>query len=165
LANLPEHLRRPLILAAYSGQRRGDLVRLPWSAYDGRSLRLKQSKTGTSLTIPCHPVLKAALDEWRTGTASTLILVNRVGRPWQPNNLSKALQIGLAEIEGFPAGHNIHGLRKLAAVRLAQCGCTIHEIGSITGHLSLAMLQLYTAGTDQERLAEAAVLRWTGKRE
>jgi integrase len=107
-------------------------------------------------------VLQAALDAWRAGTGSTLILVNKFGRPWQANNLTKQIQMALAEVEGFPAGFNIHGLRKLAAVRLAQCGCTIHEIGAITGHRSLAMLQLYTAQADQEQLANAAVLRWTG---
>ena len=77
----------------------------------------------------------------------------------------EAIVHALAKIDGFPAGRNIHGLRKLAAQNLAECGCTLHEIGSITGHKSLAMLRLYTAGLDQERLAEAAVLRWTGKRD
>lgn len=162
IAGLPEHLRRPVLLALYSGQRRGDLVRLPWSAYDGRTLRLRQQKTGTVLVIPVHPVLKAELDTWKATTASTLILVNKFGRPWNASNLSKQLQDGLARIDGFPAHRNIHGLRKLAAINLAECGCTLHEIGAVTGHRSLAMLQLYTAGSDQERLAESAVLRWTG---
>jgi len=138
-------------------------VRLPWSAYDGKSLRLKQQKTGAALVVPCHPLLVAELDQWRTEAASTMILANKFGRPWQPNNLTKQLQMALADIPGFQRGANIHGLRKLAAVRLAEAGCTLHEIGAITGHKSLAMIQLYTAATDQERLANAAVLRWTGK--
>ncbi|HEV8491705.1 MAG TPA: tyrosine-type recombinase/integrase [Candidatus Angelobacter sp.] len=163
LAHLPEHLRRPVVLAAYSGQRRGDLVRLPWSAYDGKSLRLKQQKTGAALVVPCHPLLVGELDRWRAEAKSTMILANKFGRPWRPNNLTKQLQMALADIPGFQRGANIHGLRKLAAVRLAEAGCTLHEIGAITGHKSLAMIQLYTAATDQERLANAAVLRWTGK--
>jgi integrase len=162
MRQLPEHLRRPVVLALYSGQRRGDLCRLPWSAYDGRSLRLRQSKTGAALVIPVHPALKAELDAWRAEAAATMILVNKFDRPWQVTNLSRQLGDALAKLEGFPPHRNIHGLRKLAAINLAQCGCTLHEIGAITGHRSLAMLQLYTAGTDQERLAEAAVLRWTG---
>lgn len=163
IRELPEHLRRPVVLALYSGQRRGDLVRLPWNAYDGRTIKLRQGKTGAVLVIPVHPTLKLELDAWKAETTSTVILVNKFGRPWQPVNLSKQLGDALAKLEGFPANRNIHGLRKLAAINLAQCGCTLHEIGSITGHKSLAMLQLYTAGTNQERLAEAAVLRWTGK--
>ncbi len=137
---------------------------MPWSAYDGRTLKLRQGKTGAVLTLPVHPVLKTELDQWKGSTASTLILVNKFGRPWNASNLSKQLQDGLARIDGFPSGRNIHGLRKLAAINLAECGCSLHEIGSITGHKSLAMIQLYTAGIDQERLASAAVLRWTGGR-
>jgi integrase len=36
----------PLLLALWTGQRQGDLLRLPWSAYDGEHIRLRQSKTG-----------------------------------------------------------------------------------------------------------------------
>ena len=56
-------------------------------------------------------------------------------------------------------GLNLHGLRKLAAVRLAEAGCSLHEIAAITGHESLAQVSLYTADVDQERLALAAVTR------
>ena len=121
-----------------AASRRGDLVRLPWLAYDGRTLKLKQGKTGAVLTLPVHPVLKAELGRWEgEQTASTLILVNKFGRPWNASNLSKQLQDGLARIDGFPSGRNIHGLRKLAAINLAECGCSLHEIGPITGHRDL----------------------------
>src|SRR5262249_730333 len=42
----PTHLHLPLTLALWTGQRQGDLLRLPWSAYDGARIRLRQSKTG-----------------------------------------------------------------------------------------------------------------------
>jgi integrase len=65
---------------------------------------------------------------------------------------------GLKKI-GLPAGLNVHGLRKAAARRLAEAGCTVHEIASITGHRSLQMVQHYTTSADQQRLAGAAVAR------
>jgi hypothetical protein len=37
----------PLLLALWTGQRQGDLLRLPWSAYDGKYIRLRQSKGGS----------------------------------------------------------------------------------------------------------------------
>jgi integrase len=52
-----------------------------------------------------------------------------------------------------------HGLRKAAARRLAEAGCTAHEIGAITGHVSLAELVRYTKAADQRRLAEAAMAK------
>ena len=128
-------------------------------------IRLTQKKTTTPLVIPVHPALKVELDTWKQDrVVGTTILANKFGRPWQDSNLSKQLGDALAKIEGFPAGKNIHGLRKLAAVNLAQCGCSLHEIGAITGHKSLAMIQLYTAAVDQERLAEAAIIRLSDAR-
>jgi hypothetical protein len=50
-------------------------------------------------------------------------------------------------------------LRKAAARRLAEAGCTAHEIGAITGHTSLAELVRYTKAADQRRLAETAMAK------
>lgn len=60
LKNAPVHLHLPLMLALWTGQRQGDLLRLPWSAYDGTRIRLKQSKTGVGVSIPVGAPLKAA---------------------------------------------------------------------------------------------------------
>ena len=46
VSRAPQHLHLPLLLALWTGQRQGDLLRLPWSAYDGTHIRLRQSKTG-----------------------------------------------------------------------------------------------------------------------
>src|SRR5262249_5797038 len=35
LLNAPKRSHLPLLLGIYAGQRRGDLLKLPWSAYDG----------------------------------------------------------------------------------------------------------------------------------
>ncbi len=156
IAELPEHLRRVILLALYTGQRRGDLVRLAWSNYDGERIRLTQGKTRTSLIIPVHPVLKAAMDTWER--QATTILVNARGRPWRADSLSAGLRYAL-DVLGFPEDANIHGVRKLAATNLAEAGCSAHEIASITGHQSLAMVSLYTKSADQERMAGAAIHR------
>lgn len=156
IADLPEHLKRVVLLALYTGQRRGDLVRLAWSNYDGERIRLTQGKTRTSLAIPVHPVLKSAMDGWERQAVT--ILVNARGRPWRADSLSAGLRYAL-DVLGFPADANIHGVRKLAATNLAEAGCSAHEIASITGHRSLKMVSLYTASADQERMATAAIVR------
>jgi integrase len=161
-AKLPEVLRRCVILARYTGQRRGDLCAMMWSAYDGNSIKVKQQKTGAALVIPVHPVLKVELDNWRRGTQSTHILVSETGKPWKPQNLTQLMGAWLPRI-GLPGELNVHGLRKLAAASLADAGCSTHEIAAITGHKSLAMVQLYTASANQERLASAAIIRLTEK--
>ncbi|MGY3533858.1 integrase [Bradyrhizobium sp. USDA 4452] len=51
-----------IMLALWIGQRQGDLLRLPWSAYDGSHIRLRQSKTGRRIAMPAGAPLKAVLD-------------------------------------------------------------------------------------------------------
>jgi integrase len=62
IAKAPAHLHLPLLMALWTGQRQGDLLRLPWSAYDGKHIRLRQSKSGVRVTILVGAPLKAALD-------------------------------------------------------------------------------------------------------
>jgi len=157
-ARLPEPLQRVVILARYTAQRGGDLCAMTWSAYDGSTIRLRQQKTKTDLVIPVHSALKAELDEWRRTASAVTILVSENGRPWRADHPSRILPTALAKI-GLPDELNVHGLRKLAAASFADAGCTTHEIAAITGHKSLAMVQLYTASANQERLAGAAIFR------
>jgi hypothetical protein len=35
-----------MLLAINTGQRQGDLLRLPWSTYNGAEIKLRQRKTG-----------------------------------------------------------------------------------------------------------------------
>jgi hypothetical protein len=44
-----------------------------------------------------------------------------------------------------------------AAVRLAECGCSAHEIMSITDHKSLALVQHYTQEVEQKKLSRIAI--------
>lgn len=158
LAGLPEYLRRVVVLAIYTGQRRGDLCAMGWSAYDGARIRLVQQKTKAPLVIPAHPVLKAELDEWKQTATGLTILTNADDRPWKPPLLSYHMPAALYKI-GLPDDLNVHGLRKLAAANLADAGCSTKEIGAITGHITLSMIDLYTRSADQEKLAGAAILR------
>ena len=41
LERAPGHLHLALTLALWTGQRQGDLLRLPWGAYDGKHIRLR----------------------------------------------------------------------------------------------------------------------------
>lgn len=157
LDKLPEPYRRVVVLALYTGQRRGDLCALTWGAYDGRSIRLTQQKTGAALVIPCHSALKAELDAWREQVQVGRVLTPPRARAWTAPHLTREMKRELEKL-GL-RGINVHGLRKMAAQKLAEAGCTVHEIQAITGHKSLSMVQLYTDGAAQEVRAEAAILR------
>ncbi len=154
----PEALRRAVILARYTGQRRGDLIAMTWRSYDGSMIRVRQQKTGAELEIPAHPVLRAEMDAWKRDATSTHILTSERGQMWKANHLSVTMKLHL-DRHGFRPHLNVHGLRKLAAADLVDAECTAHEIAAITGHQTLAMVQLYTKTADQKRLTTAAIVR------
>lgn len=154
LSGLPEHFRRAVVFGLYTGQRRGDLCAVRWSAYTGNEIKFTQQKTGAVIVLSVHPELKAELDSWDR-TAVT-ILTDGKGRPWKANRLSVMLPSAL-RLLGLPAGLNVHGLRKLFAASIADGGGTTHQIMSATGHLTLGMVSLYTKSADQRRLGAEAV--------
>ncbi|MGD9925860.1 MAG: integrase, partial [Pseudorhodoplanes sp.] len=80
----PIEMQRALILGLHTGQREGDLLRLPWSAYDGASITLRQGKARRGkklaplITIPCTLALRRMLESM--DRVSPLILTTRTGR-------------------------------------------------------------------------------------
>jgi integrase len=160
MRELPEPYRRAVVLAYYTGQRRGDLCSLKWSAYDGVVLTVKQQKAKDDkdpLQIPVVPALRAELEAWKQEARAVTILETVRGMPWIPAYLSRTLPIELEKV-GLPR-LGIHGLRKLTAARLAEAGCSPHEIAAITGHETLSMITHYTKSVNQRTLADVAVLR------
>lgn len=162
LAALPEPFRRVVVLALHTGQRRGDLCAMRWAQIAGGTVRLRQGKTGVELAIPIGAELAAELATWRQDTPSAHILKQPQGLPWTDNHMSRAMAKALQDA-GLPKGLNVHGLRKAAARRLAEAGCTVHQIAAITGHKTLSMVAHYTASVDQAKMARAAVVRLVSK--
>ena len=130
LERAPAHLHLPLLLALWTGQRQGDLLRLPWSAYNGTHIRLRQSKTGRRIVIPVGKPLKITLDA--TAKRSTIILTNSEGKPWTSDGFRASW--GKACKAAGVVGVTFHDLRGTAVTRLALVSCTEPEIASITGH-------------------------------
>ena len=130
LERAPAHLHLPLLLALWTGQRQGDLLRLPWSAYDGKHIRLRQSKTGSRVKILVGAPLKAALEV--TPKRSTIILTTADGKPWTADGFRASWRKACAR--AGVVGVTFNDLRGSAVTRLALVECTEAEIATITGH-------------------------------
>jgi integrase len=130
LEHAPAHLHLPLLLALWTGQRQGDLLRLRWSAYDGTYIRLRQSKTGQPVKIRVGAPLKRALDA--APKRSTIILTNKAGRPWTASGFRASWRIA-CNAAGI-TGVTFHDLRGTAVTRLALAQGTEAEIAYVTGH-------------------------------
>ena len=86
------------------------------------------------------------------------ILVGERGAPLMGDSLSVMVRKKLREM-GID-GYAIHGLRKNAAVALADAGCSPMEIAAITGHRTLGMVSHYTKRRDQRLQGRSAMDKW-----
>lgn len=143
------------MLGLYTAQRRGDVLGLTWSAYDGSYITLTQQKTGARLDIPVAPDLKAHLDGLpRTG----LFIVTRDGeRPWTESGFEAAWRKAVTAL-GYPS-LLFHGLRHSALTRLAEAGCTAPQMAAISGHKDWRTLQGYIQQAEQKKLAQMAMAK------
>jgi integrase len=155
LAVATGYVRTAFLIALYTGQRRVDIFKMMWIHYDGTTIRVSQQKTGVKLIIPCHKILKAELDSLPKDGQYVMTTdgINRYGRTTFGTHWKKTMQD--AGLHGV--GLTFHGLRKTAAKKMAEAGCSVHEIMAVTGHTTIAMVQKYTTGAEQERRANNAL--------
>ena len=147
-------------LLLYTGQRRSDVVGLGRRHVHDDVLILDQIKTEggeeSHLEIPLHPKLRAIIDATPTVGVKTF-LVTHFGKPYTAPGFGNWFRT-LCDAAGCP-GVSAHGLRKAAARRLAEIGCTAHQIAAITGHATLSEVQRYTKAADRERMAREAMAK------
>ena len=174
MAVAPLELQQALILALHTGQRQGDLLRLPWSAYDGTTIVLRQGKSARSgrlaplVTIPCTRALRRMLDGMTRDTK--LILATRTGRPLLKRYFARLWEAAMREaglgaitLPGLetPVHLHFHDLRGTAVTMLSEAGCSPQQIAAITGHslkTVTVILERYLART--RALADQAIANW-----
>lgn len=122
----PTHVFLAARLAALTGLRQGDLLRLSWGHVTKLAIDLpKTGKTGQAALIPVYGELRALLAE--IPQVSTIVLTNSEGRPWRSgfgSSWNKALtDAGLKD-----ADLHFNDFRGTAATRMYLGGLTLREI-------------------------------------
>ncbi|KAB2912685.1 MAG: tyrosine-type recombinase/integrase [Hyphomicrobiaceae bacterium] len=153
--------RLAFALLLYTGQRRSDVVTMLWSdVKDGTicvtPLKTKR-RTGVKRWIPIHPALQEVLDAADQDGETTL--KTAFGQPFTSNGFGSGFMAVKIDKAGSPKRCVTHGLRKAAARRLAEAGCTANEIAAITGHATLQEVSRYTKAAEQRKLAQTAMRR------
>jgi integrase len=159
-AAAPDELWFALVLALWTGQRQGDLIKLTWQQYDGTHIRLRQGKRKARVLLPVGSVLKAELDAQKPEKAEGAILRNTRGQKWTEDGFrtswGKACDRTNVDMPRF------NDLRGTAVTRLALAGCTVPQIASFTGH-SLKdverILQAHYMGGKFEMAEQAMAMR------
>lgn len=145
--------RLAFALLLYTAQRRSDVIGMGRQHVRSGTIAVRQQKTGTTLQIPIHPKLREALGI--TSDKHLTFLVTEFGRPFSFAGFGNWFRERCNEAE-LPQECSAHGLRKAACRRLAEAGCTAHQIRAISGHVSLREVERYTKAADQAELARQA---------
>jgi integrase len=146
--------RTAFALHLFTAQRRSDVHRMQWPDIVGGAIKVAQVKTGEHLQIPFHPELAHILS--KTEKSHFAIIPTKFGKPYTAESYGAWINEAIKQA-GLPERCVAHGLRCVAACRLAESGCTLKEIMAVTGHQTMGMVALYTKHADQKSNAIKAM--------
>jgi integrase len=137
-------------------------LRFAWSAYDGNAIMLRQGKArrlgraAPVIRIPCTKALKITLDAAQRRAA--VMLTTKTGLPFKKRYFAGQWE-DTCKAAGIVDLH-FHDIRGTTVTMLAEAGCTLPEIVSITGHTlrrAQDILDKYLARTS--KLAASAIAK------
>ncbi|WP_108482296.1 tyrosine-type recombinase/integrase [Oceaniglobus ichthyenteri] len=177
------HILRPALVAAYTGQRRGDvLTQFADAQIDGGVWYLKQSKTKTEVPVPLHPVILAIAETERVARRAAGIvsprrplLLNSRGEPWTGSGYGASWRTELIRLGLRPNRNDeyaadqfqptFHGLRHTSATLIANTVARnpdlfggIARVKSMLGHLTEAMAEHYSRRAQAEHMNTETML-------
>ena len=108
---------------------------------------------------PVHPELARALSTVPKDALTFLQTQQKKAR--SANGLGNSMR-DWCDAAGLPLCSS-HGLRKAICRRLAEAGCTPHEILSVSGHITLAEAQRYCEEFGRKNLSDSAIGKLPGR--
>lgn len=141
LSVMPDDTRPVAALAAETGMRRGEILRLSVKDINlsGRCLKINEAKNGTPRVIPLSTkacqILADAMTRCRGGITVRLF-------PISPYRVSRTFREAADSIGGFD--WVFHSMRHYACTRFFEIGLQAIEVAAISGHKDMRMLQRYT---------------------
>jgi len=155
------NMRIAILLGGLAGIREGDVLRLPWSAYDGTEIKYTQRKTGREVRVRVHSLLKGELDRASKKKVGPLIVTSqRKNRPFTEDgfrgSLFKLIR-KLHKLGRIGKGLTFHGLRHTMGTALAESGASTRAIAGVLGHADEKMAQHYSRRANTARESDAAI--------
>lgn len=129
VAECSEELRWVVALAAHTALRQGDLIRLPWSAFDGTSFTIMTRKRKRRVLIPATLSCRAVMGAIKR--RSPIILTTQRGkRPWTSDGVRASFN---AACDRAKVTKTFHDLRRTAATNLLINGVDSPKVAMIMG--------------------------------
>lgn len=139
-------------LLLWTGQRGGDIRTLGPGHIQQKRITLKQEKTGAHVSLPVMPALAESI--LATPSKAMVFILSEHGKPYSSAGFRNKFR-DWCDQASLP-GCSAHGLRKAAARRFAEAGCSNQQIKSWTGHTTDSEVARYTKAADQQMLSDEA---------
>ena len=132
------YLHSLVVMAIETGMRFGELVSITWDNVDlsARTVHLPDTKNGHPRTVPLSARALGAMRAVPSGYEGRVFT-------GKPGSIRAAFGAALKR-SGVGSDLRFHDLRHEAVTRLFEKGLNPIEVGMISGHRSLSMLQRYT---------------------
>jgi integrase len=145
-------------LLLWTGLRRGDAVKLGRQhvGQDGIA-RMKTEKTGKALAVPMAEPLIEALNAGPTGDLHFIVADN--GKPYSKEGFGNVFR---QWCDAAGVDKSAHGLRKLAAIEVAEGGGSELELQSFFGWSTGSQSSIYTRNAQREMMAVEALAKRVG---
>ena len=147
--------RLAFALLLYGAQRSGDVRFMTHETIASGRIELSQGKTSNAVDVPIVEPLREALDAGPLGKAT--LLETKDGEPFTPKGFYGLMKKACVKA-GIPHCAP-HGLRKSAARRCREAGCTDDEGMAITGHKTVKEYRRYAGDVSTGARADAAMVK------
>ncbi|KQI68729.1 hypothetical protein AN189_07480 [Loktanella sp. 3ANDIMAR09] len=177
------HIVRPALVATYTGQRRGDVLKQFCDhQIDGATWYLKQGKTQNEVPVPLHPVVLALAESERAARRAAAVvdpkrplLTNSKGDVWTDSGYgaswrTELIRLGLRpekndDYEDGQFRPTFHGLRHTTATMIANAVARnpdlfggIGRVKTMLDHLSERMAAHYARRAEVEHMNAETIL-------
>ncbi|SDW65849.1 Phage integrase family protein [Celeribacter indicus] len=153
LSTAPRNVQTTAELILGTGQRPGAAIAMKWAQVDGDWMDVYDEKGDEMFTVYCPVPLRAYLETVTKSGAH--ILARNLTEPLTYDGIASAFQKWRKSLGEDAKKYSLHGLRKLAIVRLAEAGCTDAQIQAVTNQ-SPEMVAYYRRRASRKILSKAA---------
>ncbi|WP_171207418.1 tyrosine-type recombinase/integrase [Ruegeria sp. HKCCA6948] len=153
LADAPTTVRTAAELILGTGQRPNAAIKMERDQFRGEWMVVLDEKSDELLEVFCPEDLRDYIAT--LPRAGKHVLAKNLSEPLGYNAVEKAFRAWRKDLGPEAKPYVLHGLRKLAIVRLAEAGCSDAQIQAVTNQ-SAEMVAYYRKKADRRRLSKAA---------
>ena len=156
LDSAPENVRTVAELILGTGQRPNAAINMERGQFRGEWVEVLDEKNGERFEIYCHPKLRNYIEA--LPKRGQHVLAKTLREPLGYDAIEKAFRAWRNGLGDKAAPYSLHGLRKVAIIRLAEAGCSDAQIQAVTNQ-SAEMVRYYRTKASRKNLSKAAFKR------